>query len=209
MKNIVVILFICISTLFINCTDKPEISTINTVEVLNTKSIEALEFCKQHDYNQDFCILIDMSIHSGKKRFFVWDFKSNKVISEYMVAHGCGQNQWHGDESKTNPSFSNIVDSHCSSLGKYKIGKRGWSTYGVNINYRLHGLESTNSNACKRDVVFHSWSAVTDDEVYPSGTIEGWGCPAISNNSFLEIDELLKKTDKPTLMWIFTSKQEV
>ena len=55
---------------------------------------------------------------------------------------------------------------------------------GVKIKYVLHGLDSTNSNALKRYIVFHWWEAVSDDEVYPDGTPEGWGCQTISNNSF-------------------------
>lgn len=153
--------------------------------------------------NEEFCILVDMSIHSGKKRLFVYDFKEHKVLSSYLVSHGCCDNIWSSDQSKTNPSFSNVPDSHCSSLGKFKIGERGYSSFGVNTKYLLHGLESTNSNALERDIVFHSWSMVNDEETFPQGTPEGWGCPAVSNNSFLEIDELLKNADKPTLMWIY------
>ena len=90
-----------------------------------------------------------------------------------------------------------------SSLGKYKIGDRGWSSFGVNINYRLHGLDETNSNANKRDIVFHSWEEIKDAEVYPAGTPEGWGCPAISDKAFLAVDKLLKNQAQPTLMWIY------
>ena len=43
---------------------------------------------------------------------------------------------------------------------------------------------------------------VSDQEVFPAGTPEGWGCPAISNNAFNEIDAYLKNSG-PTLMWIY------
>ena len=168
-----------------------------------SKTVEAENFCKENDYNQDFCILIDMSIHSGKKRFFILNLKTKEIEKSYLVSHGCGNSLWQGDLTKTNPTFSNVENSHSSSLGKYKIGKRGWSSYGVNVNYRIHGLEASNSNANDRDIVFHSWDPVSDEELYPNGTPEGWGCPAISNNAFLEIDSLLRYSHKPTLMWIF------
>ena len=161
------------------------------------------EYCEANNMNTDFCILIDMSIHSGKNRFFIYDLNSNLIIKQCLVSHGCGENTWSMDDSKTSPSFSNIQDSHLSSLGKYKIGERGHSSFGVHVKYLLHGLDKTNSNACKRDIVFHSWSAISNQEVYPGGTPEGWGCPSISNDNFNYVDKLLKNQTKPTLMWIY------
>ena len=64
-------------------------------------------------------------------------------------------------------------------------------------------LPISNSNALKRFIVFHSWEVVSDEEVYPNGTPEGWGCPTISNNSFRIVDPLLKSSSKPVLMWIY------
>lgn len=172
---------------------------------LSLKIKEAKEFVDNNDMNSDFCILIDLGIHSGRKRFFVWDFNQNEITHEFLVGHGCGDNQWSFDDTKDNPTFSNVVDSHRSSLGKYKLGKRGFSNWGVNINYVMHGLEETNNNALERIIVFHSWEVVSDVETFPVGTPEGWGCPTISNKSFLEIDPLLKNSTKPVLMWIYSS----
>jgi len=44
---------------------------------------------------------------------------------------------------------------------------------------------------------------VPDTELYPDGTPEGWGCPAVSNNQMKFIDELIKKSDTPLLLWIY------
>ena len=38
-----------------------------------------------------------------------------------------------------------IRDSYCSSLGKYKVGIRSYSKWGINVHYKLHGLEATNN----------------------------------------------------------------
>jgi hypothetical protein len=54
-----------------------------------------------------------------------------------------------------------------------------------------------------RTIVFHSWEKVPDEEVYPNGTPEGWGCPKISNNSFKIIEPLLQSRSQPVLMWIY------
>ena len=201
-----IIIIILSGLLLFGCTKpplSPQIDDTETATDIVNKALVAKKYCVENDFNTEFCILIDMSIHSGKKRFFVWDFESNSASKSYMVSHGCCDNLWLLDQSASNPTFSNIPDSHCSSLGKYKIGDRGWSNFGVNINYRLQGLEETNSNANSRDIVFHSWEEVTDEEVFPRGTAEGWGCPAIADNSFLEIDPLLRNSEKPVLMWIY------
>ena len=179
--------------------NKPKINTA----AISDKAKEALEFCKKNDYNQDFCILIDMSIHSGLNRFFVYDFKKDAVSMSMLVGHGCGKYPWSFDFSKENPGFSNVDGSHLSSLGKYKIGQRAWSDWGINIKYVLHGLEKTNNNAQSRYIVFHSWEKVAESEVYPDGTAEGWGCPTISNSNMKIIDPMLKASKKPVLMWIY------
>ena len=175
-------------------------------EIVTAKAVEALNYCKAKKMNEDFCILIDMGIHSGKKRFFVYDFKKKAITQSFLVSHGCCDYIWGQDFSKENVSFSNVNDSHCTSIGKFKIGERGFSNWGINVKYLMHGLEKTNDNALKRVIVFHSWEKVPDEEVYPDGTPEGWGCPAISIANFKVIDPILKKAKKPVLMWINNGK---
>ena len=173
------------------------------LEKTGKKAREALAFCKQKNMNTQFCILIDMELHSGLNRFLVWDFKKDTLKYSFPVSHGCCSLSWGDDQSKENPTFSNQEGSHCSSLGKYKLGKRGYSDWGVNVKYLMHGLESTNKNALSRYIVFHAWDMVSDNATYPNGTPEGWGCPAISNKNFKLIDPLLQKADKSVLMWIY------
>lgn len=154
-------------------------------------------------YNTNYCILVDMSLPSGVKRFMIWDFRKNAILVSGLVSHGCGINPWSGIWSKDKPTFSNVANSHCSSLGKYQVGDRAASAWGIHIKYYLKGLESTNSNAFIRNVVLHSWERVPDNEVYPNGTPEDWGCPAISNNIMKEVDALLRKQKKHLLLWIY------
>jgi hypothetical protein len=165
---------------------------------------EAKEYCKKNNLNQNKFILIDLGIHSGIKRFFIYDFNKNEVLNSFMVSHGCGNNKWGGTSSKGNPLISNELDSHCSSTGKFVILDRGVSQWGIKVNYILQGKEKSNTNAKNRAIVLHSWDAISSNEVYPEGTPEGWGCPAVSNENMKEIDELLKK-NKKVLMWIIKS----
>lgn len=162
---------------------------------------EAKVYCKKNNLNQNKFILIDLDLHSGLKRFFVYDFKNNSLTKSYMVSHGCGDHMWSWTSSKEDAPISNEPDSHCSSIGKYKIGSRGVSQWGIKVNYLLIGKDTTNSNALKRAIVLHSWEKIPTEEIYPKGTPEGWGCPAVSNESMKEIDALLR-TNKNMLMWI-------
>ena len=179
--------------------EKPQLDLIKTKE----KAKEALKFCKSKKMNTEFCILIDMSLHSGVNRFIIWDFKENKIVSKYLVGHGCGKNSWSRADSKENPQFSNEDGSHLSALGKYQLGERGRSDWGINVKYLMHGLEDSNSNALKRFIVFHSWDLMSDREVFPQGSPEGWGCPTISNNAMKNIDPMIKNSKNPVLMWIY------
>ncbi len=162
----------------------------------------AYKYCVNNSLNTSYCILVDMQIHSGKDRFFVWDFNSDSILLKGLVSHGCCDGDWSGDLSKTNPTFSNEHDSHCSSLGRYKIGKRGYSSWGINVNYKLHGIDPSNNNAFDRLIVLHSWDMVLSEETFPKGTPEGWGCPAVSNELMKAIDNLLKN-ESDVLLWIY------
>ena len=170
---------------------------------VKTKAQEAILFCRTKKMNNTFCILANMNIHSGKVRVYVWDMQQNKAIDSGLMSHGCGSNPWSGTATKEKPVFSNVDGSHCSSLGKYRVGKRGYSQWGINVNYILHGLDTTNSNALIRQVVLHGWNVVGDTPVYPQGTPEGWGCPAVSNLLMTRLDERLKKSNAPVLLWMF------
>lgn len=181
------------------CSSKPDLKTINR---LKTKAKEAKTYCQQNGLNTDMCVLVDMSIHSGKKRLFLWSFKGDSILKSAVCSHGTCDNLSTYDADIT-PQFSNTPETHCSSLGKYKLGNRGWSSFGVNFNYKLHGLEKTNNNAYKRYIVFHSWSIIDDEETYPMHIAQSWGCPAVSNNFMKEIDVVLKKQDKSLLFWIY------
>lgn len=213
-SKIIKVCFLALAFLCLSCSDqkkntfkfftssneeKPSLNTQKT----NKKAEEALSFCKQKKFNTDFCILIDMSLHSGVNRFLIYDFNEKKITKKYLVGHGCWNYIWSWAQSKDSTGFSNEDGSHLSSLGKYKIGERGVSEWGIKVKYLMHGLEETNNNALKRAIVFHSWEKMEDNEIYPQGSPEGWGCPTVSNNALREIDPILQETSKPVLMWIY------
>ena len=167
---------------------------------LRSKADSAKAYCKQHAFNQDYCFLVDFSLHSGRKRFFVWDFKGDSIKHSSLCAHGYGKNS-----TIVKPEYSNVEGSYCSSLGKYKVGIRSYSKWGINVHYKLHGLEKTNSNAYRRIIVLHSHEPIPDKDIFPVYLPLGMsqGCPVISDETMRQVDKMQKSAGKPTLLWIY------
>lgn len=204
MKHFLLCNVILCLLLFTNCScnETDPIAVPADMNKIQEIAQKAYTYCKNNKRNTDFFILIDLSVHSGLKRFFIWDFNTQSISHSFLVSHGCCNSPWGGDGSKDKAIVSNEHGSHCSSVGKYLIGERGFSNWGINVKYLLHGLESSNNNALGRQIVLHGWNMVSDEDVFPSGTPEGWGCPAISNNSMRIVDKKLKNASKKTLLWI-------
>lgn len=103
------------------------------------------------------------------------------------------------------PVFSNEKGSYCTSLGKYKTEGRAYSNWGIHIHYKMKGLEKSNNNAFARWVVLHSYDPVPETEIYPNHLPLGWslGCPVVSNTTMTKIDSIMKKSNKPVLLWIY------
>ncbi|KQM72747.1 hypothetical protein ASE74_21945 [Pedobacter sp. Leaf216] len=161
---------------------------------------EALAFCHKNKMDTSIAIMVDMSIHSGKNRIFVYDFKQKAITVEGLCAHGVG-----GGSTPAKPVFSNKEGSYCTSLGKYKVKGRSYSNWGIHVHYKMFGLEQSNSNAFKRIVVLHSYTPVPNQEIYPQTLFgQSAGCPVLSDGTMLKIDVLLKNRKKPVLLWIYS-----
>ena len=167
---------------------------------LREKAQAGKAYCDKNGYNTNYCFLVDFSIHSGKRRFFVWDFKGDSVKYASLCAHGYGKNS-----TLSKPVFSNVEGSYCSSLGKYKVGIRSYSKWGINVHYKLHGLEATNNNAFKRVSVLHSYDLVPATDIYHVHLPLGISllCPVICNDVMRKVDKLLKGEAKPVLLWMY------
>src|SRR5690242_9523514 len=51
-----------------------------TILKLREKAINLKAYTKARSYNSDLCFLIDMSIESGRNRFFVYDMKKDSIL---------------------------------------------------------------------------------------------------------------------------------
>lgn len=151
-----------------------------------------LVYAKQHGYNTNICFLMDMSIESGKNRFFIYDLKKDSVIDAGLVAQGRCNNEG---------KYGNEVGCGCTSLGKYKIGNPYNGKFGR--AYKLYGLDSTNSNAFKRFVVLHSHSCVPDGEVDPLPICRSEGCPTVSVPYLQKLASVIDSSKQPMLLYTF------
>jgi hypothetical protein len=163
-------------------------------KVVSQKRIEsAIEFITRQNLNCNEAIFIDMSLPSGMHRLFVIDLTSHEVVYSTWVSHGKGSGT--GAFARR---FSNIPNSHCTSLGRYKIGEKYDGINGE--SYRLEGLDKSNSNAMKRDIVFHSAWYVSEEESLTGRVGNSYGCPAVSICALDDIRSFLKMN---TLIWIY------
>ncbi len=163
---------------------------------LNNKAAVATAYARSHNYNTQVCFMVDMSVESGKERFFVYDLKKDSVIDAGLVTHGrCNENWLNGRR------YGNEPGCGCTSLGKYKIGNPYKGKFG--LAYKLYGLDTTNSNAFKRFVVLHSHSCVPDKAVAPYPICQSDGCPTVSPPYLQKLAHILDTSDKPVLLWIY------
>jgi hypothetical protein len=175
---------------------KKETDKSEAILRLNKKLLPAKNFIAAHNFNNTYCFLVDMRLPSGEKRFFVYNLQKDSVEASGLVTHGSGV----GNTSAT-PVFSNIPNSNCTSLGKYKIGKPYQGKFG--LAFKLYGLESTNSKAFERFVVLHSHACVPNDEVAPELICESWGCPTVAPEFLTSLKSYIDLSAKPIMLWIY------
>lgn len=162
------------------------------------------EKAKAGKYNTRYGLIIDYTIHSGKKRGFLLDLKTGKVVYSFLAAHGYGL----GEAEGVPKGFSNKPGSGASSLGLAVTGRRDASRWGIKKKYWLKGLEPSNSNLEKRVVVLHSWYGIPDEEIYPKTIIQSEGCPTVSDKTLIYLDSLIRKQPNKSLLVLFKGGKE-
>lgn len=161
-----------------------------------SRAEEIGHYAAKNGYSTKYCFLVDMSVLSGKNRFFVYDLEKGTVAWSGLVAHGsCNEN------FLSRPRFSNMSNCGCSSVGRYKIGSLYRGQYGK--SYRLHGLDQSNSNAFKRAVVLHGYDCVPDQEIHPMVLCNSLGCPMVSPRFFDKLSRLIERSERPILLWVY------
>jgi hypothetical protein len=174
----------------------PDYNMVEEMTKVDNSRQQLEAYAAKNKCNTKYAFVIDMRIPSFKKRFFVFDLKKDSIINSGYVAHGTGSETFRNELV-----FSNIPDSRCTSLGKYKIGVSYKGMYGQ--SYRLHGLDSTNNKALERAIVLHGHSCVPDKAYDDYPICFSYGCPMVSTK-FLQILKgyISKQGKEPILLSI-------
>lgn len=169
---------------------------VNTsFEKAKLKATEVKRFVQQKGYNDAICFLADMSLYSGQNRFFVYNLKKDTLQNSGLVTHGrCNEDWLEGRK------YGNTVGCGCTSLGKYKVGYSYSGKFG--LAYKLYGLDKTNDKAFDRFVVLHAHDCVPETEV-KDDICQSDGCPTVSKNFLQYLNQIIKASKKPVLLWIY------
>ncbi len=147
----------------------PEVFKMAMKGYLNLKDAGKLNDDKQ------ILTIADFTLSSNQDRLWIIDLKTNKVLVHTYVAHGQGS----GDEFAT--AFSNLENSHQSSLGLYVTGDTYTGEHGTSL--RLNGMDNGFNNAAlDRGIVVHGADYVCKDFIAGNQRLgRSWGCPAVNS----------------------------
>ncbi|WP_374172877.1 murein L,D-transpeptidase catalytic domain-containing protein [Flavobacterium tructae] len=177
---------------------KDSIVPLAVTSTIDKKKINEIKEIIKSDskYNDRYAFFIDMKIPSGKNRFFIYDLRANKIIDKGLVAHGLGSET----KIKGKLKFSNVPNSLSTSLGKYAVGEHYNGKFGK--AYKLYGLDTTNSNAFDRNIVFHYYFDVPYKE--QKGYIcNSYGCPMVNRKYFERVAKIIDTSGSDILMSIY------
>jgi hypothetical protein len=163
---------------------------------LKSRARDLKTYAVRKGFATDYCFLIDMSLPSGQNRFFIYDLKRDSITAAGLVAHGSCNTVF-----LRKARFSNTPNCGCSSVGRYKVGYKYKGRFGK--AYKLHGLDSTNSNAFKRAVVLHAYDCIPDREIYPLSACNSLGCPMVSYRFLDKASRVIDRAKKPVLLWVY------
>ena len=143
---------------------------------------------KEGKLKKEIISIVDFTLPSNKKRLWVIDLAKNLVLVNDLVAHGRNTGNIVAE------NFSNLPDSHMSSLGFYVTGNTYFGKHGLSL--RLKGMEANfNGNAMKRAIVLHGADYVSEDFIKNYGRLgRSFGCPAVSSEISAKVIDSIKES---------------
>jgi|GEM_PF-5403353 len=138
----------CFAVVFVMFDIVPSKATTKAIKPRLTlfKSLTPRQISMLYKHRKRRVIFIDFSLPSSRKR--LWIINKGKVLLHAHVSHGQRTGYLFARH------FSNELGSHKSSLGRFftwhfYVGQHGRSL-------KVVGMDSTNSNALRRKIVFHA-----------------------------------------------------
>ncbi|WP_108444937.1 murein L,D-transpeptidase catalytic domain family protein [Halomonas denitrificans] len=148
--------------------------------------------------------VIDFSLPSTEPRLWVFDLKRQRLLFKELVSHG------QGSGNAVARSFSNVPESHQSSIGLFRTmnSYRGSNGYSL----RLEGLEpGVNDLAYERAIVIHGADYVSEAFIEQTGRLgRSHGCPAVRQEVATPLIDSIKEdqylfTYYPDPEWLASS----
>ena len=145
-----------------------------------SKRIPSFKFVTLRNPTQ--AVIIDYGAPSTAYRFFLINLETG-MVNKFYSSHGVGSGK-----SNFASRFSNIQDSRQTSLGIYMTGETYMGRYGQTL--RMYGLQTSNDQAYRRDIVLHGAWYVSDkfiNSIDPTTGLKygrlglSWGCPAVGS----------------------------
>jgi len=136
--------------------------------------------------NNTVLSVIDFSLPSTQKRFFVIDMNSNSLLYHTYVSHGKNSGKLMAK------NFSNRSSSYQSSLGFYTTGNTYFGKHGYSL--RLIGKEKgINDKALQRGIVIHSADYASEQFARQQGYLgRSQGCPAVPEEIHKELIQTIQ-----------------
>jgi hypothetical protein len=153
--------------------------TILSLLLQNDDSLVKMAKLAQKKYNpvnKRYVVIINYSLSIDSERLYLLDMNTSKVVLKTKVSHAKNSGY------DVPYMFSNQMNTQKTSLGVYKTTQTYYGKFGYSL--KLIGLDSTNSNAEKRAIVFHSNKKMK--------TKWSWGCFATSEDMNKEIINKIK-----------------
>jgi L,D-transpeptidase catalytic domain len=119
--------------------------------------------------------IADLSQPSVRKRLYIIDLSSKKLLFQTFVSHGKNSGELFARQ------FSNTPSSLQSSLGFYITGEVYTGKHGISL--KLHGQEpGFNDQALDRAIVVHGADYVSENFIHNTGRLgRSFGCPAVAS----------------------------
>ena len=167
-------------TLNMSLTTVSDLTSLGIDSVLAEDALYAMGVAYENeDPDSLFYAITDFSLHSSERRMWVVDLYENTLLWNIHVTHG--ENSSSSDPAYSDV-FSNINDSHQSSLGMMRGAEVFDSSFG-NDGLKIDGVENGYNDLVRpRAIVMHGAEYARPEFVTTYGRAgESWGCPAVDD----------------------------
>lgn len=161
---------------------------------LRERALEALDRHASSLPNRDKIYIVNFTHHSAQPRLFELNVITGEARA-FHTAHGVGSDPAHTGYVQ---GFSNMVDSHASSVGAFRTAGASWGMrHGENV--LLDGLDDTNSAARDRAIIVHAADYCEPEWLAREGKLgRSFGCFA---TAFADLAYLRPRMDEGRLLF--------